>query len=137
MACFIVPAAEAVVTTIATKVMEKKEHQAQIEAEKNGTVYEVKTGEKFSAKLKRLNGLLWGGSALLAFEHVWHGEVQPFFPFLTATGNPADFAAMLHEMSTAGVGMAAVVTAVWGVVTVAADQIARRDEKTVAAEETL
>ena len=58
--------------------------------------------------------MLWGGSGLLAFEHVWHGEVTPFFPFLTAAGNPADRMEMLHEMATSGVGMAVLVTAVWG-----------------------
>ena len=67
----------------------------------------------FSRKLKWLNTMLWGGSALLAFEHVWHGEVVPFFPFLTAAANPADAAEMLHEMGTTGVLMAVLVTAIW------------------------
>ena len=58
--------------------------------------------------------MLWGGSALLAFEHVWHGEVVPFFPFLTAAKDPEAFSEMLHEMSTVGVSMAVVVTLVWG-----------------------
>jgi len=57
--------------------------------------------------------MLWGGSGLLAFEHVWHGEVVPWFPFLTAASDPADAAEMLHEMSTVGVGMALLVTGVW------------------------
>ena len=57
--------------------------------------------------------MLWGGSALLAFEHIWHGEVTPWFPFLTAAGNPEDAMAMLHEMATTGVAMAVLVTAVW------------------------
>ena len=57
--------------------------------------------------------MLWGGSALLAFEHIWHGEVTPWFPFLTAAGNPEDAMVMLHEMATTGVAMAALVTAVW------------------------
>ena len=60
----------------------------------------------FSKKLRWLSNLLWGGSFLLAFEHVWHGEVVPMFPFLTAASNPADAASMLHEMSTVGVAMA-------------------------------
>ena len=57
--------------------------------------------------------MLWGGSALLAFEHVWHGEVTPWFPFLTAASDPDEAAMMLHEMSTVGVTMAVLVTAVW------------------------
>ena len=109
MACFIVPATEALVTTVATKIIERRE--ASIED------VEVKFANKelLSAKLKRLNNLLWGGSALLAFEHLWHGEIQPFFPFLTAAGNPEDAIEMLHEMSTIGVSMAVLVTAVWAV----------------------
>jgi len=109
MACFVVPAVEAVAVTIAAKVMKSKEADS---AKPDGT---VELGEKlsFSRKLKWLGNLLWGGSALLAFEHVWHGEVTPWFPFLTAAGNPASAAEMLREMSTAGVMMAAAVTAVW------------------------
>lgn len=67
----------------------------------------------FSRKLKWLSNMLWGDSVLLAFEHVWHGEVVPWFPFLTAAGNLQDLSAMLHEMSTIGVSMAALVLAVW------------------------
>ena len=112
MACFLVPMTEAIVTTIAQKVMEKKEKKTGI---KTVTSEDGFTMEKtpFSKKLGWLNKLLWGGSVLLAFEHVWHGEVVPYFPFLTAAGDPADAAEMLHEMGTAGVSMAAIVTVVW------------------------
>ena len=57
--------------------------------------------------------MAWGGCALLAFEHVWHGEVVPWFPFLTAASHAEDAAEMLHEMGTVGVAMAALVTTVW------------------------
>lgn len=76
----------------------------------------------------------WGGSALLAFEHVWHGEITPWFPFLTAAGNPADAAEMLQEMATAGVGMAALCTAVWGVMLVVSARIEKRKEQPLASE---
>ena len=59
--------------------------------------------------------MLWGGSALLAFEHVWHGEIVPWFPFLTAAGDAEEASIMLHEMATVGVSMAILITAVWGV----------------------
>ena len=109
MACFVVPVAEAVVVTVVKKAAEKKEkNQAGTEMTQDGT------GKvPFSRKLKWLTNLLWGGSALLAFEHVWHGEVVPWFPFLTAASDPADAAEMLHEMATVGVSMAALVTLVW------------------------
>ena len=112
MACFTVPAAEAIITTIATKAAEKKELTNTENTSKAD--FEAVTKVPFSRKLRWLGNLLWGGSALLAFEHVWHGEVVPWFPFLTAASDPADAAEMLHEMSTVGVGMALLVTAVWG-----------------------
>lgn len=120
MACFIVPATEAIVTTVAQKVIKKKEGDNKSE-----------TKLRFSEKLKWLNGMLWGGSGLLAFEHLWHGEITPFFPFLTAANDPADTAEMLHEMATSGSAMAILVTAVWAVVAVAADKItaAQKNEK--------
>ena len=126
MACFIVPAAEAVVTTIAAKVIEKKENRADAEKTVQETALAAVPKERCSSKLKRLNYLLWGGSGLLAFEHLWHGEIQPFFPFLTAAANPADTAEMLHEMATVGVTMAVVVTAVWGVMTLVSGRIRRK-----------
>jgi hypothetical protein len=117
MACLLVPATEAVITTILTKAMEKKEKEMDANALKTGIEMKNLNRKPFSVKLKRLNNLLWGGSALLAFEHLWHGEIQPFFPFLTAAGTPADTAEMLHEMSTVGVTMAILVTCIWGIAT--------------------
>lgn len=113
MACFVVPAAEAIVTTVIAKVLEKKEKETGKEKIQMDGNTETVSRIPFSRKLKWLNGLLWGGSALLAFEHVWHGEVVPWFPFLTAAADPADAAEMLHEMSTVGVSMAVLVTLVW------------------------
>ena len=113
MACFLIPTAEAIVTTVVRKVIEKKEKQPEeIEILLDG-IPEKASRIPFSRKLKWLSNLLWGGSALLAFEHVWHGEVVPWFPFLTAAANPEDAAEMLHEMATVGVSMAILVTLVW------------------------
>lgn len=113
MACFLVPGAEAIVTTIATKVIKSKEREETVKISlSEGTVEEVDK-VPFSTKLGWLNKLLWGGSALLAFEHLWHGEVVPFFPFLTAVES-GETAEMLAEMGSAGVTMALLVTAVWG-----------------------
>ena len=113
MACFLIPTAEAIVTTVVRKVIEKKEKQPEeMEILLDG-IPEKASRIPFSRKLKWLSNLLWGGSALLAFEHVWHGEVVPWFPFLTAAANPEDAAEMLHEMATVGVSMAILVTLVW------------------------
>ena len=78
------------------------------------------------SKVEKKN-MLWGGAALLAYEHVWHGEVVPWFPFLTAAANPEDAAVMLHEMATVGVTMALLVTAAWGCIALAADKIVKRE----------
>ena len=111
MGCFLVPATEAIITTVATKVIERKERKSEAALKETSEV----TIEKFSTKLKRLNALLWGGSTLLAFEHVWHGEVTAFFPYLTAANSPEEWQTMLGEMSTVGVGMAVAITAIWAV----------------------
>ena len=124
MACFLVPTTEAVVTTIITKVVEAREKKAGTEHVGESELKEVKT--PFSKKLKWLNGMLWGGSVLLAFEHLWHGEITPFFPFLTAAADPADAAEMLHEMATSGVAMAALVTLVWGGVVIVSNVLEKR-----------
>ncbi len=115
MACFTVPAAEAVATTIAGKIIKAKEKKEGLNGADN-TKPEAEGSEKisWSTKIGWLNKMLWGGSALLAFEHVWHGEVVPFFPFLTAVEN-GEASEMLHEMATAGVCMALLVTAAWGI----------------------
>jgi hypothetical protein len=81
----------------------------------------TKTGLSWSRKLSWLNKLLWGGTILLAFEHIWHGEIVPWPPFLTAMENPADVAPMLHEVATIGVGMAIFVTIVWGIIVMIAE----------------
>ena len=121
MACFVVPVAEAVIATVTKKVIEKKEES--VAKETAVSTIETKNANKipFSRKLGWLTKLLWGGSLLLAFEHLWHGEIVPYFPFLTAMSNPEDTAEMLHEMATVGVAMTCCVTAVWGAMCAFAD----------------
>ncbi|MDR0913986.1 MAG: hypothetical protein LBM65_02300 [Oscillospiraceae bacterium] len=135
MACFVVPAAEAVVVAIVKKRADKA---AKLQAEalacgganaQTNTEQKARTkthsGEKISIskKLGWLNAMLWGGTALLFLEHVWHGEVVFWPPFLTAAANPADTAAMLYEIATSGVAMAVLVTLVWAGMAIAADNI--------------
>ena len=114
MACFLVSATEAVVVTIVTKIVKSKEKEAKtVELNLNDGSLEMVEKIPFSKKLKWLSNLLWGGSILLAFEHIWHGEVVPWFPFLTGASNPEDASEMLYEMATTGVTMAVLITAVW------------------------
>jgi len=132
MACFLVPVAEALVTTIAAKAIRAKERKPQknapVASKPEGEAPELEIEGKlpFSKKLHWLSNLLWGGSALLAFEHVWHGEVVPWFPFLTAAADPAEASVMLQEMSTVGVTMAVLVTAVWCVMLLVAGTMEKK-----------
>ncbi|MBQ5970062.1 MAG: hypothetical protein IJL52_08115 [Clostridia bacterium] len=118
MACFLVPGTEAIVVTAAALIL-KKHEQVKYEStiklnNKSAAAMETKAPAGFSRKLFWLAGLLWGGVILLAFEHLWHGEIQPFFPFLTAaTEGPEAVSEMLGEMMTVGVTMAVLVTVVW------------------------
>ncbi len=119
MACFLVPTAEAIITT-AVKIVVKKKESGKVS--ENDRI-------SFSEKLGWLNGMLWGGSGLLAFEHLWHGEISPFFPFLTAASDPADTAEMLHEMATSGSAMAVLVTLVWAGIVLVSGKINSRVEQ--------
>jgi hypothetical protein len=85
MACFLIPLGLAVITTL----------------------FRRKFPEKY--RVNWLNVLLWGGVVMLAVEHVAHGEVVLYPPFLTA-GLPE----VLPEMLMVGVPMAALTTLVWG-----------------------
>lgn len=51
---------------------------------------------------------------LLALEHVWHGEVVPWSPFLMAMQSSEEWAIALHEVATAGVTMALATVGVCG-----------------------
>ena len=112
MACFLVPLGEAVVLSVAKKLAFKKN-----------------TDSVIKARLGNLEKMLYGGSFLLAIEHVYHGEVVFYPPFLTAMKNPGDTIEMLHEMATVGVSMAVVVTAAWGIAELIARFINKKQEK--------
>ncbi len=120
MACFLVSAAEAVVITAVEKAQEKKEETLALKGES-----EKSPAVPLSKKLQWLRNMLLGGVVMLMFEHIWHGEVVPYFPFLTAMYDAEETSVMLHEMATVGVSMAALITVVWAVVCVVADMKAK------------
>lgn len=95
MACFIVPMVLAIITTAIQKGMK---------------------GLAEKLKLSLLNSLLWGGVILLAIEHIWHGEVTPWPPFLTAMSTPSEIPVMLHEMAKIGTAMSTVTIVTWGAI---------------------
>lgn len=100
MACFVAPLAQAAVVA-ATK--------ASIDRKGGGS----QTARLLSQRLGWLNQMLLGGSFLLAIEHIWHGEIVAYPPFLTALQSPATIGPMLQEIATVGVAMAVLITAVW------------------------
>lgn len=139
MACFLVPVAEAIAVTVARKVVEKKEkNHININGElPEGAAELVEEKQRFSwsRKLGWLDKLLWGGSLLLLLEHIWHGEVVPWPPFLTAMTDPAATSAMLNEIATVGTAMAVFVTAVWGLMVLIAGRRDKLALKNVKAED--
>ena len=134
MACFLVPTAEAIVTTVIAKAAkDEKKDYTDVSVETGTEVHEKPAKMSFVRKLRWLSNMLWGGAVLLCFEHLWHGEVVPFPPFLTAASDPADTAVMLHEMSTVGVCMAVLITAVWVGMVIVSNVIENRADKEVPA----
>lgn len=109
MACFTVPLAEAVVITAAEKIFLRKNADSFASQSKSLKI------ESLREKIRILEKMLYGGSFLLAAEHLYHGEISFVPPFLTAMKTPSEIPVMLHEMATVGVGMAVAVTVVWGI----------------------
>ena len=127
MACFVVGGGEAVAVTAVRSIVKKKEMERGIvDKDGNQLTDAAETGICWTRKLGWLCNMLWGGVILLCIEHIWHGEVVPFFPFLSAMATPADAAKMFGEMATTGVAMAVVVTAAWGGLCAVANAIERR-----------
>lgn len=127
MACFVAPMTEAVVVTVVREIVKRKEKKNVTDGVKlNDSISEAQVKISWSRKLGWLNNLLWGGTLLLAFEHLWHGEVVPWPPFLTAMSSPESISSMLHEIATVGVGMAVFVTAVWAGMVAIADHKTKR-----------
>ena len=99
MACFLVPTAVGVATTVLRKKFPRQWH------------------------ISWLNIMIFGGAVALAAEHVAHQEIVPWPPFLTAMRNPAETAAMLSEMATVGIPMTLALVLAWAVIVVAYEKV--------------
>ena len=95
MACFTVPLATAVAAKAAKPLLGGRA-----------------TRNPFVARLDWLCKMMFGGSFLLAIEHVYHGEIIFTPPFLTAVKD-GETAGMLHEMATRGVAMTVLIAVAW------------------------
>ena len=106
MACFIAPMSLAIVTTVFRKKIPE------------------------NLKIGWLNIMIWGGAIMLAVEHIAHGEVVLYPPFLTAMQTPAEIPVMLQEMATVGGTMTIAILGIWLIMVFVSQKI---NEKTIKA----
>ena len=112
MACFTAPLAAAIATGIVRRTVAAKDA---------GTTETI----GWATKLGWLEKLFFGGCALLAFEHIWHGEIIFQFPFLTGVKN-GETAEVLREIATVGGAMTALIFAIWIGMLIVSARIAKR-----------
>jgi hypothetical protein len=101
MACFIAPAATAIITTGLKKKIDPKYH------------------------IEWLNTMLWGGVIMLAVDHIANGEIVPYPPFFTAMQKANGITTLLKEIVTVGGLMTIAIFAVWTVMVFVANRTAR------------
>lgn len=127
MGCFVAPVTEAIVVTAAALIVKHKEKK---NADKMQSMAKEEKKDTISTRLLRLSKLLFGGGILLIFEHIWHGEVIPYFPFFTAATEGSEAVnEMLYEISTTGILMAFLCTLVWGVIEIIRYKLDKKNEK--------
>jgi hypothetical protein len=97
MACFLVPMGLGIITTLFARAFPKRWN------------------------INWLNAILWGAVLMLMVEHVAHGEITPYPPFLTA-----GILEIMPEMLSVGGPMAAFSTALWASIVVVNDIMSRK-----------
>lgn len=112
MACFVESIVVASVLSVVKKNVTKQEKS-------NEDVQKI----SWSRKLGWLVNMLWGGAFLLFVEHIWHGEIVAYPPFLTAMSSPEDTQAMIHEILTIGSAQVVLIVAIWAMMVVCADKM--------------
>jgi hypothetical protein len=104
MACFLAPTTAAMIVSAVRKKIPLKYH------------------------INWLISMLWGGVIMLAVEHVSHGEVVLYPPFLTA-----GFMEVLPEIIKVGVPMTLTITVVWLVMVFVAEKLLNKKAQEVKA----
>lgn len=128
MACFTVTTVAAIGVGVARHIVKHKEKKA------DPTKLEPVKLDNWSTskKLGILELALFGGSFILAGEHIIHGEVSFKFPWLTAFSEGSDAVkGMLFEMGTVGVSMMLAIVGAWAVGLVIRHFILKRRAKQV------
>lgn len=134
MACFTISAAAGIGVAVARHLVKRHEKKLVLEG-KEPKIEKFGSDIKWSKKLAYLELTLFAGSFVLAIEHMIHGEVTFFPPFLTAASDPSEAMAMLQEMGTVGVAMLGILVAAWGIGVLIADFIKYRKRKAVPSKE--
>lgn len=112
MACFTVTTVAAIGVGIARHVCRHNEKKAELTKVESPKLDDWPT----SKKLGILELGLFGGSFILAGEHLIHGEVSFQFPWLTAVSEGPDAVReMFIEMGTVGVVMLLTVVGAWAI----------------------
>lgn len=125
MACFVAPLTEALIITVAKGIINKScAKKVTEDASANLKL------ESFNKKISILEKMLYGGSGLLAIEHIYHGEIIFYPPFLTAVKN-GEVSEMLREIATAGVSMALIVTGVWAIGLLVKHLLSKKNSKLI------
>ena len=115
MACFVVSAVAALGVGVAKHIVKHNEKKNELQTVEPKE-YKFGSEVKWSTKLSYLELILWSGSFILAGEHLLHGEVSPYPPFLTAAGEgPEAVKEMLTEMGTVGVTMLVALLVAWSI----------------------
>ncbi len=105
MACFAAPTTVAIFTTLFRKKFPEQWH------------------------IGWLNAMIWGGAAALTVEHVAHGEIVPWPPFLTAMSSPAETVVMLQEIASVGIPMTIALVVAWFVMVIIYEQFIAVDRR--------
>lgn len=130
MGCFLVPLTEGVLVSTISKVVLKKYTKNDSNLECQLKIDNIKE------KISWLKKMLYGGSFLLAIEHIYHGELSFLPPFLTALKEPSQISIMLKEMAINGVAMAVATTLIWALI-VGINSLLSKRKKTVTSKEAI
>lgn len=132
MACFTVSAVAGIGVAVARHIVKRHEKKLELEG-KAPEIEKFGSDIKWSKKLGYLELTLFSGSFVLAIEHIIHGEVVPFPPFLTAMMSKADTIEMFQEIGTVGVAMLGILVGAWAIGIFVADFLKFKKRKQVTA----
>ena len=128
MACFTVTAAAGIGVAVARHIV--KHHEKKLASlGQEPKIERFGSDVKWSKKLGALELTLFSGSFVLALEHIMHGEVVPYPPFLTAMRSAESTAEMFEEIGTVGIGMLGALLVAWAIGVLVVDYLKYKKRK--------